>query len=504
MSIEQTLEAIGPLLPDGSSDGDAGRLSLRDYATRGRLVWLDYAMQEDGATPLFQGVTPSNPIVANNPDQKYLYPARALFAVTAGGKLKSIAIQCMDQKTRNVWDANLGTMAPTTDMNRLFTPPPPLKRDFGALTSDAEKIAVTEWAMAKTCVQVAEASHFELITHLGRTHLVLEAVAIATHRKLPKDHPIRKLLGAHLEGTMHVNELAAGTLIGKGEAIDQAFAPSIDDAAAVAVGAANAYLREFSSQRFDAKVARSALPEDLEAPMRDDGRLVWAATQQWAQTYVGSTYAQDGDVAADQYVQAWAAELTSQQGGRMSQLCQTANNNNAYSYSNSIATKDCLEQVLTQVVWIATAGHAATNFPQATFTAYTPLAPVAGYSRGPNFASTTGKVSGQAWLDMLPRAQGAVLQRDFGSQLGSVYYNWAGHYLGQYKGTWDGWLGAAHTNGQQQFRDALADAGRVMAALNNPCPDSAAASGICVQTRRNSLFAYTVLEPHNIPQSINI
>jgi len=317
-----------------------------------------------------------------------------------------------------------------------------------------------------------------------------------------------------LEGTIHINHLATSSLIGQGGAIDQAFAPAIVDAATVAVGATHEYVADFSAQRFDKKVptaANGGLPSDLEYPLRSDGGMVWNAVQGWARKYVDTEYVQDSSVGGDQHVQAWAAELVSQQGGRMNNLCWTSKSNNdqrghqqTETYTNSIVTKECLKQILAQIIWIATAGHASTNYPQAQFTAYTPLAPVAGYSRGPDYASTAGKVTGKAWLDMLPRAQGAVLQRDFGSKLGNVYYNWAGHYLGQYKGTWDGWLGGRHASGQQDFRDALAAAGQVMEVANLDCTDSGVAAGSCTKTRRNSLFPYTVLLPHNIPQSINI
>jgi len=498
MSVAETLAAMGPLLPPSHASGlddSAGPLSLDAYAQAGRLAWLDYSM--------FSGVAPADPAANGNPDQKYLYPARALFAVTAGGDLKALAIQCTDAATRATWDAALGA---ATGAPRAYTPPRPDVRarlrsaGFASLAA-AERVSVTEWAMAKTCVQVAEQSHFELITHLGRTHLVLEAVAIATHRKLPKGHALRQLLGAHLEGTMHINDLATGSLIGPAGAIDQAFAPAIADAATVAAAAANAYLADFHAQRFDAKVPAEAgggLPDDLEYPLRDDGGRVWSAVQQWAAAYVGTEYTDDASVAADAHVQAWAAELTSAQGGRAANLCGRAN---AGAGGDRVTTKLCLAAVVAQVIWVATAGHASTNYPQAQFTAYTPLAPVAGYSRGPDYAAAADKASGRAWLDMLPRAQGAVLQRDAGANLGSVYYNWAGHYLGQYAGTWDGWLDARHDAGQQQFRDALAAAGSAMGAANAAC---AAGDAGCTPTRRNSLFPYTVLLPHNIPQSINI
>merc|ERR1719191_329996 len=216
---------------------------------------LDYSV--------FQGVPLPDPAHNGNPNQKYLYPSRALFAVTADGGLRALAVQCGDQ----TWDAESGAPAPP-----VFTPPPASQRSearwrAGSLT-DAERARATEWAMAKTCVQVAEASHFELATHLGRTHLVANVFSVAMHRKLPAGHPVKRLLGAHLEGTIAINEQATGSLINQGGAIDQAFAPNITDGAALAVAAANAYLSAFHSSRFDRKMARNGLPTDMTVPLR--------------------------------------------------------------------------------------------------------------------------------------------------------------------------------------------------------------------------------------------
>ncbi|CAM9271656.1 unnamed protein product, partial [Laminaria digitata] len=48
----------------------------------------------------------------------------------------------------------------------------------------------------------------EIVSHLGNTHMVLEAPMVAMNRQLPKEHPIYYLLKPHLEGTAFINDKA--------------------------------------------------------------------------------------------------------------------------------------------------------------------------------------------------------------------------------------------------------------------------------------------------------
>ena len=50
------------------------------------------------------------------------------------------------------------------------------------------------WEIAKVHLQVSDGNHHELFSHLGRTHLVVEAFAMATPRRLAPEHPLEVLL----------------------------------------------------------------------------------------------------------------------------------------------------------------------------------------------------------------------------------------------------------------------------------------------------------------------
>ncbi len=71
------------------------------------------------------------------------------------------------------------------------------------LPTDSE----SDWLYAKMWVRVADAQIHQIVSRHLHTHLVMEVLAVATMRNLPRVHPVYKLLVPHLRYTIAVNSL---------------------------------------------------------------------------------------------------------------------------------------------------------------------------------------------------------------------------------------------------------------------------------------------------------
>lgn len=436
-SIRRILTA----LPDNFKVTEAGYQSvmgtddaIAQAIAERRLYLTDYAAlssQEAGSTGGLQ---------------KYASVPLALFAVPkGGGALRPVAIQL--QQT------------PST-RNPVFYP------------THGES-----WELAKLHVQVADSNYHELISHLGLTHLLVEPFAVSTHRKLQPDHPVYILLMPHFQGTLFINNAAFAALINPGGIIDQLLTGTIESDWKVAVDALGSL--DFDAWMLPAELKARGVDDaslPLEYPYRDDAMRLWSATRQWAHNYLAIYYADDAEVAADAQLQAWAADLTDEAGGRIGGLGQLRGG------TRGIFTFDYLVQVVTMVIFTASTQHAAVNFPQRTVMSYTPALPLAAYAPAP--IRTEGINPGEGLLGTLPPLQRAALGQLVLQGLGGVYFTRLGDYDRHLRSSY--FKDARVSGALDQFRRALEDVERAI--------------GVANRTRES----YTTLLPSRIPQSINI
>jgi arachidonate 15-lipoxygenase len=380
-------------------------------------------------------------------EQKYIYAPLALFAVPPSGSssrsLLPVAIQCQQ---------------PSVPNNPIFTP----------LSGD-------NWQVAKTILQMADGNYHELVSHLGRTHLFIEPFAIATRRQLPTNHPLRVLLDPHLEGTILINYGAHKLLVADKGRVDQILASTIDSDRQVAAQGALDYLHNFDAAAFPNILSSRGVESTAKLPnypYRDDGLLIWNATQKWVRAYLSAYYTDAQKIANDQRLQSWSRELISESGGRLQNFGEDA--------SGSIKTLDYLIHVVTTIIFTASAQHAAVNFPQSELMSYTPAYPLAVYSPAPTSIDQPGN-----FLNILPSLDQAKNQLKVCYLLGSVYYT----QLGQYS--------IASFKSNQQIYSALLTYQKQLQDIEQE---------ITHRNRTNSarLLPYKFLLPSQIPQSINI
>lgn len=350
--------------------------SLEAAGAEGRLFLTDYSALDGLPTSSY----PFGP--------KYLVAPYGLFAVPKSGRglreLVPVAIQ----------------LFPTPgESNPIFT--------------SADGIG---WAMAKYLLNVADGQLHQAFRHLAFTHLVLEAVVVATHRQLPSKHPLYCLLMPHFNGTLSINANAVTGLICNEGGVDAVMAVQIEKVRELVGKARNAW--NFDEAMFEKDLAARGVADEETLPyypFRDDARLLQRAIFDWVQAYLLLYYTSSEDVQADTELQAWAAELASPEGGRMK----------GFGQNGRIETLEYLAAALTHIIFTASVQHAAVNFPQFTSMSYAPAFALAAYHAAPQ--SKEG-LDMKAYMALLPPLGAAQYQMALGYLLGSLHYTKLGAY----------------------------------------------------------------------------
>lgn len=264
------------------------------------------------------------------------------------------------------------------------------------------------WMRAKLCVQTADVTHHELISHLCYTHLRMEAFAIATPRQLPPNHPLYQLLRPHFQFLLAINTRGNTILLGEGAAIDNLMAP-IRAASLTLIN--QAYQKPFQFHSLPNYIQRQGVePEYLpDFPYRDDALLLWEAIAWYVTRFLHRYYPDDQAVEQDSYLQAWAEELgaplhsrprsefpqapvwlpkawSTQLGLDLEQLPSHARVPDFPSVGvgqmvGKITSLRQLIEIATQIIFTCGPQHAAVNFSQFDYVGYVPNAPFALYGR---------------------------------------------------------------------------------------------------------------------------
>lgn len=332
---------------------------------------------------------------------KYLCAPLALFAVPpddCSQSLVPVAIQCHQD--------------PSSE-NPIFTPPPPG-------TPESQRWS---WLIAKTIVQIADANYHELISHLGRTHLLIEPFIIATARELAPNHPLGILLRPHFQGTLFINNAATVGLINKEGIVDATFGGTLDESLRIALEGVRGYPLSFNDSMLPKFFEQRGVDDATKLPdypYRDDAMLIWDAIHQWVENYISVYYQSDQDVVSDSELQRWFESLIADDGGRMTGFGESNT-----SGELDIHSRAYLIDVVTLIIFTSSVQHAAVNFAQATYMSYSPNMPWAGYQPAPK--RETGATRDD-YFNLIPPLEQAEAQMNTAHTLGSIYYTQLGQY----------------------------------------------------------------------------
>ena len=289
--------------------------SLAAALAEKRLFIADYRALEGVACGVSSGA------------QKYLAGPMALYVADKTGVLRSVAIQCGKDSAR-----------------------------FPVRTQADD----WHWRMANLCVQVADANHHEGSAHLGRTHMVMEAVTLAMKRELAPNHPLAILLEPHTETTLAINASAKTDLIGPGGTVDTVFAAKIRDFGDFVQSQVSTYSIRNCDPRSNLALRGLDDTDVLPVhPFRDDVIPVWDAIAAYVDEYVRLYYTQDSDVQDDPEIQGFVAALSAANAGRLHDVPP----------ASTVAE---LSALIARLVFVGSAQHSSVNFPQFRFMAYSP------------------------------------------------------------------------------------------------------------------------------------
>lgn len=235
------------------------------------------------------------------------------------------------------------------------------------------------WRYAKTCAQTADWARHEVATHLVDTHMVEEAIIVATNRTIPEDHILYETLSPHWFRTLALNSAARSVLVPAVIARLAGFGPSWPlnpkDPKSMDANRAMRLVRwSYENFNFQDKYIPNDLkkrgfnPEELfddkyrNYPYATDMYLLWGVIHDFVKTILGTKYKSDSDVQNDPYISDWCNEI--QTHGQLPSF-------------PTITTVVQLVDAVTMCIHTASPQHTAVNYLQDYYYSFVPAKPPA-------------------------------------------------------------------------------------------------------------------------------
>jgi arachidonate 15-lipoxygenase len=400
---EQRLSGVNPMAIEKLAQGDTRAQLLDDPSFQANIEPLFDLPKE-----LAQGNIYITDYTGTDPDyigpsfvrggshekgRKYLPKPLAFFwwrsiGIGDRGKLVPIAIQLNASKDPNVYQLSDAKIYTPFEQNPL------------------------DWLFAKVCVQIADANHHEMSTHLCRTHFVMEPIAIATARQLAENHPLSILLKPHFLFMLANNDLGQKVLINNGGLVDRLLAGNLPESMKLVEEAAKAW--DINKFAFPDEIKNRGMMDIPHYPYRDDGMLVWNAIDTFVSKYLTHFYPTSTEIVQDNELQAWTSELADR-----------TNGGNVNGMPAKIESIEQLIKLATTIIFTCGPQHSAVNFSQYEYMGFVPNMPLAAYQDIPD---PREKVDEQKILNLLPPYKRSADQLQTLFVLSAYKYDRLGHY----------------------------------------------------------------------------
>ncbi len=272
------------------------------------------------------------------------------------------------------------------------------------------------WRMARACYNGAESTYHGVVEHGAHCHLMMGAIAVATHRCLARTHPVRVLLEPHLEMTIAIAR-ATGDLYIPGGRTPTLQSISVEGIATLTQRCWKAFdWYRCSLDRHFGHRGLGSTEVMAEMPVRDDLALYTEAIVSFVSRYVAVYYASDGDVSGDPELQHWVRTVQAPEGADLPGFG---------AGKARIDTIGDLVDTLAAVLWRAGPWHAVVNYPVYDTTAFAPAYPSALFAPPPRAGSTYGEDDLLSLLPPEPVVRGLFIDL---VQVSNLRLNRLGHY----------------------------------------------------------------------------
>jgi arachidonate 15-lipoxygenase len=350
-------------------------------------------------------------------------PGRSLAAEAAAGRLFLADFAALQHVKGSVWKGKRRTIPSPRALfwwdgpaDKLRTVGIQVDRRPGArvfLPADP----LLDWAAAKLAYQCADACHQEIGTHFAWTHMVMAPVAVVTRRQLAEQHPVHQLLAPHFLYYLYDNELGRVAFINPGGPVERMLGGTLQES----LGIPLALYKDWNIRDFGlpAELARRGVADPATLPrypLREDGMPIWQAIEAFVGQYLSLFYRSDRDLAGDAELQAWSAELASQDAA--------ANGGRVAGMPERIDSIGLLQKILTTVIWICGPLHSMLNFSQWDYINL----PNMSYSIYGEIPEAVGATTKETLTRMMPPFRQAAYQLWWCKILTSYRYDKLGHY----------------------------------------------------------------------------